>query len=188
MDWPVAILVLLGPVLLLMALGMPVAFAFLAANILGAFLFLGGVNGVYQLIANASVSVTSFLLVPIPLFVLMGELFFHSGLARRIFDSLDKLVGGLPGRLAYITVGGGTLFGALSGASMANTASQRPSWVWDVKNAANAVPAASALGNKFFFVSALSRSLPEKTRERTMFRAQISSVFVTLAAVSGDRL
>jgi len=121
-DWPLAILVLLGPVLLLMALGMPVAFAFLAANILGAFLFLGGVNGVYQLVANASVSVTSFLLVPIPLFVLMGELFFHSGLARRIFDSLDKLVGGLPGRLAYITVGGGTLFGALSGASMANTA------------------------------------------------------------------
>ena len=56
------------------------------------------------------------------MFVLMGALLFHSGLANRVFDSLDALFGRLPGRLSYITVVGGTTFSALTGSTMANTA------------------------------------------------------------------
>jgi tripartite ATP-independent transporter DctM subunit len=52
----------------------------------------------------------------------MGTLFFHTGLAFRVFDALDKCLGRLPGRLSLLTVGGGTLFATLSGSSMANTA------------------------------------------------------------------
>ncbi|MGI9486363.1 MAG: TRAP transporter large permease [Geminicoccaceae bacterium] len=122
MDWGVAAGLLLGSVVALMALGMPVAFAFLASNILGVYLFMGGLGGINQLIANATSSVTSFILVPVPLFVLMGSLFFHSGLARRVFDTLDLCIGNLKGRLAYLTVLNGTIFAALSGSSMANTA------------------------------------------------------------------
>lgn len=122
MDWPYAALLMAGGVLGLMATGMPVAIAFLVINIVGVVIFMGGMPGVDQLISNASDAVTSFALVPVPLFLIMGELLFHTGLAMRVFDALDKCFGGIRGRLAYMTVGGGTIFATLSGSSMANTA------------------------------------------------------------------
>jgi tripartite ATP-independent transporter DctM subunit len=56
------------------------------------------------------------------MFIMMGALFFHTGLAIRVFDGLDVLFGRLPGRLCYLTVAGGALFSTLTGSSMANTA------------------------------------------------------------------
>lgn len=122
MDWPQAALILLGGIVILMAAGVPVAFAFLAVNIVGVLIFMGGMAGIDQLVDNASGTITTFTLVPVPLFMIMGELFFHTGLAMRVFDALDKCLGGIRGRLSYLTVGGGTLFATLSGSSMANTA------------------------------------------------------------------
>ena len=122
MLWWEAALLLVGGLVALMAIGVPVAIAFLAVNILGVLIFMGGMAGVDQLVANASGALTTFTLVPVPLFMIMGELFFHTGLATRVFDALDKCLGGLPGRLSYMTVGGGTVFATLSGSSMANTA------------------------------------------------------------------
>ena len=72
-----------------MALGVPVAFSFITVNLVGAFFFMGGFLGLDQLVDNATFQVTRFTLVPVPLFLLMGELFFHSGLAIRAFDALD---------------------------------------------------------------------------------------------------
>lgn len=122
MPWYEAAALMVGGLLFLMAFGMPVAIAFLTINIVGVYIFMGGLVGVDQLVANATTSVTSFALVPVPLFLLMGELLFHTGLAFRVFDALDKCLGGIRGRLSYLTVGGGTLFATLSGSSMANTA------------------------------------------------------------------
>jgi tripartite ATP-independent transporter DctM subunit len=113
---------MIGAVLALMALGLPVAFAFIAANLIGALVFLGGGRGIAQLINNSSSALTNFALVPVPLFLLMGELFFHTGLAARVFDAIDKLLGRVPARLSFVTVAGGTAFAALSGSSMASTA------------------------------------------------------------------
>lgn len=121
-EWYETFALMVGAVLLLMAIGMPVAFAFFAVNILGVWLFMGGMMGVDQFMTNATASITNFSLVPVPLFLLMGELFFNTGLAKRVFDALDKVLGGIHGRLSYLTVGGGTLFATLSGSSMANTA------------------------------------------------------------------
>lgn len=109
-------------VLVLMAFGVPVAFGFLLANLVGAFMLMGGFVGIEQLVDNATNLITSFRLVAIPMFVLMGALLFHSGLANRVFDSLDALFGRLPGRLSYVTVIGGTTFSTLTGSTMANTA------------------------------------------------------------------
>ncbi len=122
MDWQLSSLLLFGGIIGLMVLGVPVAFAFLAVNIAGVLVFMGGEAGLLQLVANSSEAVTKFVLVPVPLFLMMGELFFHSGLAKRVFDGLDKCFGRLRGRLCYVTVAGGTAFAALSGSSMANTA------------------------------------------------------------------
>ena len=122
MEWYWAGGLMLGAVLAFMAIGFPVAFAFLGANVIGVMLFMGGPVGIDQLVANGASSILSFLLVAVPMFILMGELFFHSGLAARVFDSLDKLFGRLAGRLSYITIVGGTLFATLSGSSLASTA------------------------------------------------------------------
>ncbi len=122
MEWYEALGLLLGSIMVLMAIGMPVALAFLAANIIGAWVFMGGERGVTQLLSNGLGSLTSFALVPIPLFLLMGEIFFHTGLGGRMFNAIDKLLGKLPGRLSYVTVLGGTGFSTLSGSSMGSTA------------------------------------------------------------------
>ena len=122
MEWYGAASLLVGLVLLFMAMSMPVAFAFLLTNIVCGYIFIGGFASLTQLIANAATSVSTFTLAPIPLFVIMGELFFNTGLAFRVFDALDKCLGRVRARLSYLAVGGGTLFSMLSGSSMANTA------------------------------------------------------------------
>ncbi|MFK8084059.1 MAG: TRAP transporter large permease subunit [Granulosicoccus sp.] len=122
MEWYAALGLLLGTIILLMAIGMPVALAFLAANIIGAWIFMGGERGVVQLLNNGLGSLTKYALVPIPLFLLMGEIFFYTGLGGRMFSAIDRLLGRLPGRLSYVTVIGGTAFSTLSGSSMGSTA------------------------------------------------------------------
>lgn len=122
MEWFEALGLLVGAIIFLMAMGMPVALAFLAANIIGAYIFMGGERGIGQLLNNGLGSLTKYALVPIPLFLLMGEIFFHTGLGGRMFNAIDKLLGRLPGRLSYVTVLGGTAFSTLSGSSMGSTA------------------------------------------------------------------
>ncbi len=122
MSWYEAAALIVGLVLALLGLGMPVAFAFFGVSIVGMLVFIGGHAGLAQLSANFSASITHFVFVPVPLFLLMGELFFHTKVAVRVFDAFDVMLGRLPGRLSYLTVAGGTVFAALSGTSMGNTA------------------------------------------------------------------
>jgi tripartite ATP-independent transporter DctM subunit len=121
MEWYWVAAIMIGTVLGLMAVGIPIAFGFFATNVIGTYLFMGGNVGMVQMMANMAVSVSSFSLVPVPLFLLMGSLFFRSGLASRVLDALDMCFGAIPGRLSYVTVTSGTIFAALSGSSMANT-------------------------------------------------------------------
>lgn len=115
-------LLVLALMLTLMIVGVPVLFAFLGANLVGAWLLMGGVTGLLQAIDDSVALITSFTLVAVPLFVMMGALLFRSGLALRIFDALDALFGRLPGRLCYLTVTGSTAFSTLTGSTIANTA------------------------------------------------------------------
>ncbi len=130
MEWYTALVFLLGMILGFMFLGVPVALAFLAANMIGATYFMGGSGdiftqmsrGIGQLTNNALPTVTTFNLMPVPMFLLMGEIFFHTGLANRMFSAIDKLMGRLPARLSFVTVAGGSAFATLSGSSMGSTA------------------------------------------------------------------
>ncbi len=122
MTWQAAAWLLLGGSTLLMFLGLPVAFAFLAINLVGAAIFLGGDAGMMQLARNSVQSVTSFALTPIPLFILMGEVLFHTGLAVKVIDGVERLIRDVPGRLAVIAVVAGTVFSAISGSTIATTA------------------------------------------------------------------
>ncbi|MDF1749215.1 MAG: TRAP transporter large permease [Alphaproteobacteria bacterium] len=122
MDWMTILILMLGGLVFLLAIGLPVAFAFITVNVIGAFFILGGTNGLIQMARNATSSVSNFQLAPIPLFILMGEILFQSRVAHRAIDAIERIVMKVPGRLAVVTVFGGTIFSALSGSTIANTA------------------------------------------------------------------
>lgn len=91
-------------------------------NVVGVFFLWAGEAGLMQLMRSMRDSITHFTLVPVPLFILMGEVMFQSGISTRMIDALDKWLGRMPGRLSLLAVGGGTLFATLSGSGMASCA------------------------------------------------------------------
>jgi tripartite ATP-independent transporter DctM subunit len=121
-SWHIGALLLLGGSTVLLFAGVPVAFSFLAVNLIGAALFLGGAAGLEQIVRNSVVAVANFSLTPIPLFVLMGEILFHTGLALSVIEGIERLIRQVPGRLAVVAVVAGTVFSAISGSTIATTA------------------------------------------------------------------
>ncbi len=122
MHWTFVLLLIIGGLIGLMGLGIPIALAFLGVNCVAMVIMFGGLDGLRQLILSMYSSVSLFALLPIPMFILMGEIMFHSGVAFRMMDALDKWIGKVPGRLSLLAVAGGTLFSTLSGSSVASTA------------------------------------------------------------------
>lgn len=122
MDWWLILLIIFGCLIILMASGLPVAFTFLLFNIVGVYLFWGGEAGLSQLVLSMHSSIAKFTFLPVPMFILLGEVMFQSGLALNMIDTLDKWLGALPGRLGLLAVGSGTLFSTMSGSTMGTTA------------------------------------------------------------------
>jgi tripartite ATP-independent transporter DctM subunit len=106
----------------LLLTALPVAFVFFIINIFGSYLIFGGVPGLEQMVRNEQLSVAQFSLVPIPFFVLMGEVLFHTGLAMKSIDAVDAVIRRVPGRLAVVALVAGTVFSAISGSTIATTA------------------------------------------------------------------
>jgi tripartite ATP-independent transporter DctM subunit len=106
----------------LLLTALPVAFVFFIINIFGSYLIFGGVPGLQQMVRNEQLSVAQFSLVPIPFFVLMGEVLFHTGLAMKSIDAVDAVIRRVPGRLAVVALVAGTVFSAISGSTIATTA------------------------------------------------------------------
>lgn len=121
-DWVIGAWLMLGGSTLLLFIGIPVALTFITINIVGAWLYMGGEAGLAQLARSSVGSVMAFSLTPIPLFVLMGEVLFHTGLAMQVIEGIERLVRRLPGRLAIVAVVAGTVFSAISGSTIATTA------------------------------------------------------------------
>lgn len=122
MEWWLVLTIILGGLMVLLATGMPVAFCFMVVNIIGAYLLWDGVSGFYQLADSIFSSVSTFSLLPVPLFVIMGEVLFHSQLALKAIDVVDKWLGRIPGRLGVLALASGTMFSCLSGSSIGTTA------------------------------------------------------------------
>jgi tripartite ATP-independent transporter DctM subunit len=122
MEWWLILLIIIFSLLFLFAIGVPVAFSFLFVNMVAAYFLWGAQKGLDQVILSVYGSVINFTMLPIPLFVLMGEVMFRSGVAPRMIETIDKWLGSIPGRLSLMAVMSGTLFSTLSGSSMASTA------------------------------------------------------------------
>ena len=58
----------------------------------------------------------------IPLFILMGQVAYNAGIAKRLYDTSYKFIGHIPGGLAMATVAGATVFKAICGSSPATAA------------------------------------------------------------------
>lgn len=122
MEWWLLLSLMIFSILALMFIRMPVAFAFLAVNIGAYIVLLGGGRGLEQLIRNVDNALTTFALAPIPFFILMGEIAFHSGTAPKMIEALDNWFGRIPARLSLLSVGGGTSLATLTGSSISSIA------------------------------------------------------------------
>lgn len=121
MEWYFALTLLLGTVCLVMFTGVPVAIAFFTANIVGTFLFISGDIGLVFMPMEFHNAI-NFSLAPIALFLLMGEILLHTGVAFKAIGAIDRMISKLPGRLSVVSIIGGTVFSSLSGSTIANTA------------------------------------------------------------------
>jgi tripartite ATP-independent transporter DctM subunit len=122
MEWWLLLSLMIFGILALMFIRVPVAFAFLAVNIGAYIVLLGGGRGLEQLIRNVDNALTTFALTPIPFFILMGEIAFHSGTAPKMIEALDNWFGRIPARLSLLSVGGGTSLATLTGSSISSIA------------------------------------------------------------------
>jgi tripartite ATP-independent transporter DctM subunit len=122
MTWGSVLGLMFAAKVSLLLTALPVAFVFFIINIAGSWLIFGGYPGLEQMVRNEQLSIAQFSLVPIPLFVLMGEVLFHTGLAIKSVDAVDAVIRRVPGRLAVVALVAGTIFSAISGSTIATTA------------------------------------------------------------------
>ena len=122
MDWWLILVIIFASIMAAMATGLPVAFAFMILNIIGLYIVTGGIVGLKLLPGAIYTSVATFPLLALPMFFLLGELLFHSGVFGMVMDVTDKWIGKVRARLLFVALGSGTIMAALSGAGMADTA------------------------------------------------------------------
>ena len=113
-------LVLIGSFVVLMLLGMPVAYALGMAALLGALWIDLPLDAVMIQMASG---VNKFSLLAIPCFVLAGAIMAEGGMSRRLVAFAGVLIGFVRGGLSLVNILASTFFGAISGSSVADTAS-----------------------------------------------------------------
>ncbi len=120
MDWPLIILIV--SFLILLVLNVPIAFAIGIASLLTIFT-IGGLPEFLTIAYKIATGIDSFALLAIPFFILAGQLMGQGGIARRLIDFANVLVGRFPGGLAYVNIMTCMLFGAISGSAVAAVSS-----------------------------------------------------------------
>ena len=119
---PISIAISLFAVLLfIILLGVPIAFALIATSLGGIYFFLG-VDGLSIAALTIWDSITPFVLICVPLYLLLGTIFSNSGLAERLYDGVFRWSSRLPGSLAVATSVSCGIFSAISGSSVATAA------------------------------------------------------------------
>ncbi len=108
--------------LLLLSLGVPIALSFATAGIMGIVVIQGLAPGLNLLGQAFYTWTSSYVLCTIPLFVLMGQFAFHSGISGDLYTAAYRWIGRLPGGLALATNIACTGFAACTGSSVASAA------------------------------------------------------------------
>ncbi len=116
------LIVLIVSFVALLAVNVPVAFAIGISTMLG--IFATGELPAFLLVAQRmATGIDNFTLLAIPFFILAGLLMGHGGIAQRLIDLAEVVVGRFRGGLAYVTVLTCMLFGSVSGSAAAAVSS-----------------------------------------------------------------
>lgn len=113
-------IVLIVGLIILLAIGTEIAVSF--GIIAGIGLLVFSNQSLNQFASAGWTSMYSFTLTSIPIFVFMGTVFANTGVLRSLFSGAHKLIGGMPGGVANSVIGANAIFGAISGSSLAATA------------------------------------------------------------------
>ncbi len=109
-------------VLVMFLTGLELAWCMMIVGFLG-FAYVNSLEAAVHLVAKDLLDVfASYGYTVFPVFILMGQVAFNSGIAKRLYDSAYKFIGHVPGGLAMATVGGATAFKALCGSALATAA------------------------------------------------------------------
>ncbi|MFQ5751985.1 MAG: TRAP transporter large permease [bacterium] len=120
MDWPTLVLILSFVILLI--LNVPIAFAIGISSLLTV-LTIGGIPAMKTVAHTIATGIDSFTLLAIPFFILAGQLMGRGGIARRLIDFANVLVGRFRGGLSYVNILTCMLFGSISGSAVAAVSS-----------------------------------------------------------------
>lgn len=133
MTWQLTLIIFFGLLMFALLSGMALPAAFMAISGVAAFIFWGGMSGLEQMSLTLLNTVKTWSLLPIPLFILMGEILFQTGIMKKALDVVDMWMGKLPGRLAVVGVFSSVLMGTFTGSSMAATSMLSTSLVPEMK-------------------------------------------------------
>jgi tripartite ATP-independent transporter DctM subunit len=122
MDWVPTLIGIVIMLVILLATGMPIGFGFIVLALIGYFVWVGGTQAWVMLHLGTLEILTSFVLLPIPFFILMAEVLYHSGMLNITLDAVDSLTGKVRARLLLVSVFTGTIMAMSSGSSMGTTA------------------------------------------------------------------
>lgn len=116
------IVIMLG----LIAMGVPIAFSMAVVGAGGYWMMVGFKPAITQVYINSYQKGSELVFIALPLFILMGQLVYHSRIAVDLYDCVQKWFGRLPGGLAITSVAGCAGFGAVTGSSVAAVATIAP--------------------------------------------------------------
>ncbi|MEO3990194.1 TRAP transporter large permease [Pseudocitrobacter cyperus] len=115
-------ILLFGSFAIMLAIGVPITFAIGLSSLLSILTALPPDAAISVVAQKMTVGLDGFTLLAIPFFVLAGNIMNTGGIARRLVNLAQALVGRLPGSLAHCNILANTLFGAISGSAVASAA------------------------------------------------------------------
>lgn len=145
----VGIVILLG----VLFLRLPVSFAMLAVGFFGAVVLSGQDSALQLLASDLYRQFSSYTMAVVPLFILMGQIIFRTGMSSKLFDAAYKWVGHFRGGVAATTILASIAFSAVSGSNSAATATmgsvalpEMKKYHYDPRLAGGAVAVGGTLG------------------------------------------
>lgn len=146
-------LITLALFLLLLTFGVPIAFSFFVSGIIGIALFRGLESGLSVAALAVYSESSNYILLSIPLFVLMGQFIFFSGLSKDLYYAAYRWLGRMRGGLAHATIVTCIVFAACTGSSMASVGTIAPiamaemeRYKYNVRLACGAIASGGTLG------------------------------------------
>ncbi|NIA68882.1 TRAP transporter large permease [Pelagibius litoralis] len=112
-------MVMIAVSIVVIVLGFPIAYAMLLCSMI--YILVNGLP-ISLMVHELALSLNSFTMISVPLFMFAGKLMTASGISDRIFDFTNNLVGRVPGGLGHVNVASSLVFAGMSGSTLADVA------------------------------------------------------------------